>query len=141
MFDTAELTSFTTFEIWLVALAIWLAAFAAAALAAFNELAIALLAFAAALFVAASPQAIPKAPITRTAESAIIFFITNLILLSSSKIRSNFILPKTMQGTVLVPCLSYFRNIGQYREGWRLSQPQKRFSRTQSVCKSKSTSS
>jgi hypothetical protein len=29
-----------------------------------------------------SPQAIPNAPITRTAESAITFFITSLILLS-----------------------------------------------------------
>jgi hypothetical protein len=95
------------FAIALAALAIVLAAFAivlAAALAAlaiaFAALAIvlaAVLAALAALFAAlfagaASPQAIPRAPIARTAESAITFFITYLILLSSSKIRSNLFL-------------------------------------------------
>jgi hypothetical protein len=55
----------------LAAFAIALAAFAIA-LAALD---IALLALAVALFEAASPQAIPKAPIARTAESTITFFI------------------------------------------------------------------
>jgi hypothetical protein len=92
----------------LAAFAIALAAFAIALAA----LAIALLALAAALFEAASPQAIPKAPITRTAESAITFFIKS-ILLSSSKHS---------------PCsqvFQFFRNFGQYSHELPVSQPLK----------------
>lgn len=88
------------FAIAFAAFAIAFAAFAIAFAAALAVLAIALAAFIAfasalfalvAVFEAASPQAIPSAPITRTADSAITFFITSIFLLSSAKIRSNFV--------------------------------------------------
>jgi len=70
----------------LAAFAIWLAAFAmvfaatlaafAIWLAAFAMVLVAVLVLVFALFVAASPQAIPKALITRTADRAITFFIS-----------------------------------------------------------------
>lgn len=49
--------------------------------------------FAAVFVFAASPQAIPKAPRAKSVESAIIFFMSKLILLSSSKIKVTLFLP------------------------------------------------
>lgn len=83
---------FDTFEA-LIALPAALTALPAAltALAAvLIALATALLALAAALFVPASPQAMPKALNANSVESAIIFFITELVLLSSSKIKFTY---------------------------------------------------
>jgi hypothetical protein len=70
-----------------------------------------------ALFTAVSPQAMPSAPKARTAESAITFFITRNILLSSSKIET-----KLSKGTpdpasdAARPEGMVFGNNGQYTE-------------------------
>jgi hypothetical protein len=84
---TALLTVLAAVAAWLAAA---LAAFAAA-LAAFATwfiaLAMDLLAFTAVLLLAASPQAIPKAPSAKRVESAIIFLISKWTLLSFSKIN------------------------------------------------------
>jgi hypothetical protein len=96
-FDIALDAALAAFAIELAAFAIALAALAiafAAVLAAFAAL------FAAVFVFAASPQAIPRAPIARTAERAITFFILK-ILLSSSKIRSKFIVSKTVYTSAL----------------------------------------
>lgn len=53
-----------------------------------------MLALALALLAGASPQAIPSALKPKTVESAITFFITELILLSSSKIKFTLFLPR-----------------------------------------------
>ncbi len=59
---------------------------------------------------AVSVQAMPNAPIAKTAESAKVFFIIIYSLLSSSKIK--FILVGYFKSRVPN---SFFRNIGQYR--------------------------
>jgi hypothetical protein len=103
-FDIALAAVEAAFEAAFAALAIVLAAFAIALAALAIAFAAVLAAFAAlfaAVFVfAASPQAIPRAPIARTAERAITFFILK-ILLSSSKIRSKFIVSKTVYTSAL----------------------------------------
>jgi hypothetical protein len=72
------------------------------------------LAFALPLFAAWSPQAIPSAPIPRTAESAITFFITGFSCLLQ---RLDLIFEgKDQQAgqTILVPHLSFIGTIGNY---------------------------
>lgn len=112
----ADLLASLAIELALVAtelavLAIELAAFAMV-LAAF---AVALLAVLAAVFVVSPPQAaIPKALNAKSVESAITFFIIELILLSSSKIKFTYFYSRPRVNAVLSQTLIFW-NIGQYK--------------------------
>jgi hypothetical protein len=97
---TALAAEFTAFAAVLIAvLAVFRAEFTALAVLAGSLFAF-IFVFVFALL-AASPHAIPRAPITRTADRAITFFIKS-ILLSSSKIRSNYV--------AYVPYLSFLEH-------------------------------